>query len=519
LISSRIIPRPIATNPVPGRFTLPAELHIAPNAPTAERPARLLAAYLGCPRTDQGPPIRLSIEPSAASPESYRLEITPESVCLTAPAEAGLFHGAQTLRQLLARSPDGTSWPCLAMEDAPRLPWRGVMLDVARHFMPVEFLHDFVDLLALHKLNVLHLHLTDDQGWRVEIDGLPRLTEVGAWRAETMIGPAGSDRFDGVPHGGFYTRAQLANLVRHAMDRGVRIVPEIEMPGHARAALAAYPELGVHGRPVPVWTSWGICQDVFGVHERALDFCRDVLGQIVDVFPDRYVHIGGDECPSAQWEADPYSGSRAAELGLAGPPQLHGWFLGRIRDFLAECGRRGVSWDTAAPEPSGLPADLVLAAWLDPAHAARSIARGHQVLLTPHQSTFLDYPQRDDPDEPPGQPGHIVTLENVHGFDPLAHAGPLVSPDTTDPGVLGTQAQLWTEFLPTPADVLRAAFPRLCAFAEAAWSGVPRDYPDFRAALAAHAPQLVRLGALTGARADPSEVWSKARSRPAKIEV
>ena len=520
--NARIVPRPLAATPLSERFPLPAELRLTVG-PGAERPARLLAEYLDRPRTDQGPSIDLEIAPGTA-PESYRLHITPESVRLTAPAEAGLFHGVQTLRQLLALSPDGASWPCLTIEDAPLLPWRGVTLDVARHFMPLDFLYTFVDLLALHKLNVLHLHLTDDQGWRIEIDGLPRLTEVGAWRTETMIGPAGSDRFDGVPHGGFYTREELGGLVRYAADRGVRIVPEIEMPGHARAALAAYPELGVHGRPLPVWTSWGICADVFGVHDRALDFCRDVLGQVTDVFPDRYVHIGGDECPSVQWASDPWSRRRAAELGLAEPARLHAWFLGRIRDFLAESGRRGVSWDTAAPEPGGLPTDLVLAAWLDPAHAARSIARGHQVLLTPHQSTFLDYPQRDHPDEPPGQPGQIVTLEDVYSFDPLASADarlPVVSTETADPGVLGAQAQLWTEFLPTPGDVLRAAYPRLCAFAEAAWSDGPRDRSDFHAGLAAHTPLLVRLGALTARRAaDPSAVaWSKPGDRAAKIEA
>jgi hexosaminidase len=517
------VPRPLAATPSPGRFALPAELRLT-GGPGAERPTRLLAEYLDRPRTGQGPPIRLHIAPGGA-PETHHLEITPESVRLTAPDEAGLFHGVQSLRQLLALSPDGASWPCLTIEDAPLLPWRGVMLDVARHFMPLDFLYTFVDLLALHKLNVLHLHLTDDQGWRIEIDGLPRLTEIGAWRSETMIGPAGSDRFDGVPHGGFYTREELGGLVRHAADRGVRIVPEIEMPGHARAALAAYPELGVqHGRPQPVWTSWGISEDVFGVHERALDFCRDVLGQVTDVFPDRYVHIGGDECPSVQWESDPWSRGRAAELGLDEPARLHAWFLGRIRDFLAEAGRRGVSWDTAAPEPSGLPTDLVLAAWLDPAHAARSIARGHQVLLTPHKSTFLDYPQRDHPDEPPGQPGHIVTLEDVYGFDPLASGDarlPVVSGESTAPGVLGAQAQLWTEFLPTTGDVLRAAFPRLCAFAETAWSGGARDGSDFDARLAAHTPLLVRLGALTARRAaDPSTaVWSKPGDQAAKIEV
>jgi hexosaminidase len=417
-----IIPRPTCLTRAPGAFHLPAELNLS-IGPGAERPAALLAGYLGAdrPRTRQGPEIRLETSAAEGPAESYRLDITEGRVLLTAPMEAGLFYGVQTVRQLLAANP--ARLPCLTIEDAPLLPWRGLMIDVARHFMPLTFLYELIDDLALLKLNVLHLHLTDDQGWRIEIDGLPRLTEVGAWRSESMVGPAGSSRFDGVPHGGYYTRAELAALVRHAADRGIRVVPEIELPGHARAALAAYPELGVHGKQLPVWTSWGICEDIYGVHDAALGFLCEVLDQTVDIFPDRYVHLGGDECPTAQWESDAYSRRKAAELDLPSPAALHGWFLDRMRGFLADRGRRAVSWDNAAPEDDGrLPADLVLAAWLDPNHALRSIARGHQVLLTPHQSTFFDYPQHDRPDEPQGQPGGVTTLEDAYAFRPL-HAG------------------------------------------------------------------------------------------------
>ena len=499
-----IIPRPTTHTPAPGRFHLPTELHLTAVGPGAERPARLLAGYLGAdrPRTDQGPEIRLEITDPPAPTESYRLEITPESVRLSAPAEAGLFHGVQSLRQLLKHDDDSTrSLPCLTIEDTPLLPWRGLMIDAVRHFMPLDFLRELIDELALYKLNVLHLHLTDDQGWRIEIDGLPRLTEIGAWRTESMIGPAGSDRFDGVPHGGFYTRAELRALVGYAADRGVRIVPEIEMPGHARSALAAYPELGVHGKQLPVWTSWGICEDIFGVHEATFDFCREVLGQTIDIFPDRYVHLGGDECRTVQWESDPYSQRKAAELGLPSPAALHGWFLGRMHDFVTECGRRAIGWDAGTTtSPTGLPANLVLAAWLNPADAVRSIARGHQVLLAPHQMTFFDYPQRDAPDEPQGQPGRVTTLEDAYAFNPLVpDAGeilPVVDPfadGVQTPGVLGAQAQLWTEFLATPADVRYAVFPRLYAFAEAVWSQGPCEFADFRARLEPPCPHLAEL--------------------------
>lgn len=534
-----LIPRPTDLTSRPGRFVIPAALNLSAG-PGAERAAELLAGYLGRDRAraqaPNAPGIRLDLARTAdhgpASRESYALEIHADHVTLTAPYESGLFHGVQTLRQLLppdtadpATAPRASwSWPCLTIRDAPRLPWRGVLLDVARHFMPPEFLYRFVDLLALHKLNVLHLHLTDDQGWRIEIDGLPRLTEIGAWRAQSMVGPAGSDRFDGIAHGGYYSRHELKSLVQYAAARGVRIVPEIDMPGHARAALAAYPRLGNEpGRRLSVWTSWGVSEDIFGVHDEALDFCREVLGQTLDIFPGRYIHIGGDECPTRQWEVNAAARARVRELGLGSPAELHGWFLGRMRDFLTGHGRRAVCWDeTGHAADARLPADVALTAWRDPEHGLRAIRRGHQVIMAPHLSTYFDYPQRDHPDEPPGHPEGITTLQDVYRFEPLGSGLGVADPDDgLRPGVLGTQAQLWTEFAPTPAHVEYLAFPRLCALAEVAWSGSPsgdrgasgggqdgdgsrsdrraRDYADFSARLARHVRLLRALGVPVGA--------------------
>jgi hexosaminidase len=518
-----LVPRPAELALHPGRFVIPATLNLCAG-PGAGRAADLLAHYLGDDRARTNAPdtpgIRLDLVETAdrrlgndrgpADRESYALQIRTERVTLSAPQEAGLFHGVQTLRQLLpagAADPaaaSGTvwSWPCLTIRDAPRLPWRGVLLDVARHFMPPQFLYRFVDLLALHKLNVLHLHLTDDQGWRIEIDGLPLLTEIGAWRAQSMIGPAGSDRFDGVPHGGYYTRRELTSLVQYAAARGIRIVPEIDLPGHARAALAAYPRVGNEpDRRLSVWTSWGVSEDIFGVHDEALDFCREVLGQTLGLFPGRYIHIGGDECPTRQWETSAAARARVRELGLGSPAELHGWFLSQMRDFLAEHGRRAVCWDeTGHAADARLPADVALTAWREVEHGRRAVRRGHQVIMAPHLSTYFDYPQRDHPDEPPGHPQGITTLRDVYRFEPLAGALHVADPDDgLRPGVLGTQAQLWTEFAPTPAHVEYLAFPRLCALAEVAWSGT-RDYADFTARLARHAGLLRALGVPVGAR-------------------
>ncbi len=378
----------------------------------------------------------------------------------------------------------------MTVTDAPRLPWRGVLLDVARHFLPLEFLYRFVDQLALHKLSVLQLHLTDDQGWRMEIDSWPLLTEVGAWRSETVIGHPGSTSFDGIPHGGCYTQAELRDLVRYAALRGVTIVPEIDLPGHVRAALAAYPGLGNHpDRRLPVWTRFGVSEDILNVAEDTLDFCRDVLAEVVDVFPSRYVHVGGDECPTVQWASDPLALRRAAALGLPDTGALRGWYVSGLNDFLVARGRTTACWGEAS-EFGSLPTDALVMTWKDMRHGVRSIQRGHPVVMAPHRWTYFDYPQRDHPDEPLGQPGHVVTLSDVYGYEPLADHPPYAGHG----GVLGTQAQLWTEYAPTPEHVEYLAYPRLCALAEVAWSRAPRDYSDFLDRLGPHGQRLRSLG-------------------------
>ena len=507
-----IIPRPTELHLRPGRFTIPAAAHLAPGA-GAERAADLLAHYLGPDRArgTTGPAVTLSLDPALdrLGPEGYWLEITPDAVTLNAPYEAGLFHGVQSLRQLLPpqaavpeKAPaDAWYWPCVQITDSPRLSWRGVLLDVARHFLPLEFLFEFVDHLALHKLNVLHLHLTDDQGWRIEIEGRPLLTEIGALRKESMVGPAARkgapkdhiDMFDGVPHEGYYTARELRELVEYAAARGVNVVPEIEMPGHSRAILAAYPELGNYPENhLPVWTAWGISTDVLGVQEATMDFCREVLARTIEIFPSYYVHIGGEECPTGQWRTSPLALRRAAEEGLSDPAELHGWFLRTIHEFLAEQGRRAVAWDEAG-QSGDLPTDLVLTAWRDPSHGVRAATRGHQVIMAPHRSTYLDYPQSTSPLEPEGNPDHILTLAEVYNFDPLAGGLTAVSRGAGG-GVLGTQAQMWTEHMETPEHVLYLAYPRMCALAETAWSAGPRDFAEFRDRLEVHEQRLRLLG-------------------------
>ncbi|MEZ0067344.1 hexosaminidase [Streptacidiphilus sp. MAP12-20] len=507
-----IIPRPSELTPHPGRFVIGSALRLEPG-PGAEPAADLLAGYLGPgrARTHAGPVIRLGLDPShqlELGAEGYRLDIRPRRVELTAPAEAGLLNGVQTLRQLLPPAAlaadtapaDAWWWPCISIRDRPRLAWRGLLLDVARHFMPLDYLFETVDRLALHKLNVLHLHLTDDQGWRIEVDGLPRLTDIGAWRTESQIGPPGDFHLDGTAHGGYYSQRELRALVAHAAARGVTIVPEIEMPGHTRAALAAYPNLGNHpDRTLPVWTRWGISEDILSVDDHTLDFCRQVLAQTMSVFPARYVHIGGDECPTTAWHTSPEARRRAARLGFRGVDELHGWFLRQMHDFLAAHDRRAACWDETGHSAGRLPEAMALTAWRDPDHGARAVAHGHQVIMAPHTSTYLDYPQSTQPEEPQGQPGEIVTLEDVHAFDPLGGGAlPVGDPAGMAPGVLGVQAQLWTEYAPTPAHTDYLAYPRLCALAETAWSTGPRELEEFLGRLDHHRHRLRALGVPVG---------------------
>ncbi|RSM82477.1 beta-hexosaminidase [Kibdelosporangium aridum] len=486
-----LIPRPHRMITRPGHFTLDSKTAIRAGQGTelaVELLREQIAGTVGLPpKITRDGTIALSLDPRliGMGEEGYSLTVSPQAIVLRAARNAGLLHGIQSLRQLMMTAA-GRRIPCVDISDRPRFAWRGAMIDVARHFMPVSFLRRFVDLLALHKLNVLHLHLTDDQGWRMPVRRYPALTEIGAWRPESMIGPAGSTKFDGTPHGGAYTRRELLDLVRYASERGVTIVPEIEMPGHAMAALAAYPELGnFPDREVGVWTGWGVSEAIFGVQEATLDFCREVLSEVMEIFPSPWIHIGGDECPTVEWERSPVARQRIATEGLAGPSELRGWFLGQISRFLVRHGRQPVCWDDGDHSGS-LPAEAMVMAWRDAEHGLAAAQRGHQVVMTPWRSTYLDYPQSAQ-GEPPGQPGGIVTLEDVYRQE--------VRPSTWDAelssAAVGTQGQLWTEFAAVAEAVEYLAFPRLCALAENAWSG---QWPDFAERLAQHESRLKELG-------------------------
>ncbi len=444
---------------------------------------------------------RLEAGLSHLGKEGYRLEIAPDRVLAQAPQPNGLFYAMQTLRQLLPpalfsqKAARGVDWslPCLEIEDQPRFAWRGAMLDTARHFMPKSFVLKFIDLLALHKLNSFHWHLTEDQGWRIEIMRYPRLTEVGAWRTETLVGhfDGSFDNlvFDGMPHGGFYTQDDIREVVAYAQARFINVVPEIEMPGHSQAAVAAYPDLGNTGQQLAVSTIWGIHEHVFNVEESTFEFLTNVLDEVLELFPSPFIHVGGDECPKKEWRESPAAQAKMRELGLKDEDELQSWFIKRIDAYLTGKGRRLIGWDEILE--GGLAANAAVMSWRGEEGGIAAANAGHDVVMAPYQYTYIDYYQAEDSASEPLAIGGYLPLEKVYSYEPIPAA---IAPDKAH-HVLGTQAQLWAEYIATPEHCEYMAFPRLCALAETAWLPTgAKDLHGFKQRLEGHLQRLDAYG-------------------------
>lgn len=493
-----IIPLPSTMRWTDGTFTFGGDTVVSGPADLAATARRVLAPSTGLPLalgTADADVLVLATDDRLGA-EAYELTVEPAAVRITGGSSAGVFYGLQSLRQLLpaavfrqAPLPD-TRWevPCGEIADEPRFGWRGAHLDVGRHFLPKPFLFRFVDLLAMHKLNVLHLHLTEDQGWRFESHRYPRLTEVGAHRTETRL--PREKRGDGQPHGGFYTQDDLRELVAYAADRFVTIVPEVELPGHAQAAIAAYPELGNQpGRRLPVHTAWGVNENVLNAEDSTLRFFQDVYEELLDVFPGRYVHVGGDECPKVQWEKSDRAQRLITERGLADENELQSWFIREMATWLAARDRRLVGWDEILE--GGLAPGATVMSWRGEEGGVAAAQVGHDVVMAPGSHTYFDHSQSDDPGEPHAIGGHDLPLERVYGYEPVP--AELTAAEASR--VLGSQCQLWTEYLPTPRHVEYMAFPRMCAFAEVVWSAADRrSYDDFTERLTGHLARLDALG-------------------------
>ncbi|KAA2262447.1 beta-N-acetylhexosaminidase [Solihabitans fulvus] len=501
-----LLPRPVELRPADGLLSLDAGTTLdADDADDAAEPAAAwlrgaLRAATGLPLRPAGAEstIRFATVATVTEPEGYRLRVDADGVLVEAADPAGAFYAAQTIRQLLGAPAFRTGavhsgpWrlPFGEIVDHPRFGWRGGLLDVARHFMPKADVLRFVDLLAAHKLNVLHLHLTDDQGWRFEVRRYPKLTEVGAWRTESRAGHRTEGVFDGRPHGGYYTQDDLREIVAYAAERHVTVVPEIDLPGHMQAAIAAYPALGNTSAQLPVWTDWGINENVLNVADGTLEFLRHVFDELLEVFPGTVIGLGGDEVPTTQWRDNAVAARRMAELGATDPAELHGWIIRQIAEHLAAQGRTAYGWDEIL-DVGPLPAGAVVASWRGEEAGVAAVRAGHDVVMCPEKHVYLDYRQSELADEPIPV-GRLLTVEDVYRYEPI--------PDGVtgaEPGrVLGAQANVWTEFLDSPRRVDYAAFPRLSAFAEVVWSRPEDRKPEefLRRLAADHLPRLDALG-------------------------
>jgi hexosaminidase len=447
-----------------------------------------------------GPPIRektkqiICKKGRGLGEEACRLTISPQAVTLEAAGKPGMYHGLQILRQLfLSRDSPGTAEiPCVEIEDWPRFPWRGFMLDVSRHFYSLGFIKKLIDVLSLHHINKFHWHLTDDQGWRLPVPAYPLLTETGSRRLDSRTG-----RYKE----GFYTAEEIRELVSWAAARQVEIIPEVDLPGHTSAVLAAYPGLGCTGGPYRVEERFGVMEDVLCAgNDGIFDLFSAIFGTLAELFPSPYVHIGGDEVPSTRWAACPKCQKRLEETGLKNPGELQSWITLKLAKMLAERGKIAIGWDEVLEdtEKCPLPRDVVVMSWRGQEGGVRGSRRGHQVIMTPNsQGCYLDYKHRDDSEEP-GQLG-IGSLYQGYTLNPVP---PELSPEEAG-RILGGQGNLWSELIYAGKIAEYMIFPRICAIAEALWTARrPGDFAGFRGRLEVHQKRLDRLGILQY-RGDP----------------
>ncbi len=477
-----IIPRPVQVIESQGSFILSHQSDIVMMGdpqqllPLAEQVKNELSLYLIKP-----PDIVRSSNPKAGSVvfildpsdtigiEGYWLAITAKGIVIRSAGVAGLFYGFQSLRQMLplpgAAKQKGISLAFVEITDRPRFQWRGMHLDVSRHFMPKEFILKYIDFLAMHKMNTFHWHLTDDQGWRIEIKKYPLLTSIGGWRKGTAIGHNSSKPriYDNKPYGGFYTQEEIREIVSYAVARHVTIVPEIEMPGHAQAAIAAYPWLGCRDTTIEVRMEWGISRYIFNVSDTTFRFLEDVLTEVMDLFPSRYIHIGGDEAVKDQWRASAGIQTKIKALGLKDEDELQSWFIRRIESFLNAHGRRLIGWDEITE--GGLAPDATVMVWRGTAAAWSATNEKHQVIMCPGSHCYFDNYQGFIDDEPLAI-GGFTTTEKVYSFDPV----PDYMAEENAKRIIGAQGNVWTEYILTPSQVEYMIFPRMTALSEVLWS-------------------------------------------------
>ena len=425
--------------------------------------------------------IVLKLGLTAENPEAYQLTVTGKTVTIAAPTEAGVFRGIQTLRKSLPVVAEAkVVLPPVTIRDYPRFKYRGMMLDVSRHFFTLDSVKRYIDMLALHNLNYFHWHLSDDQGWRIEIKKYPKLTEIGSKRKETVIG-RNSGKYDGIPYGGYYTQEEAKEIVAYAKERYITVVPEIDMPGHMLAALTAYPELGCTGGPYEVWTQWGVAEDVLCAgNDKTLAFIDGVLEELIQIFPSPYIHVGGDECPKVRWEKCPKCQARIKKLGLkpkdghSSEERLQSFIISHAENFLNAHGRKIIGWDEILE--GGLAPNATVMSWRGTEGGIEAARQGHDVIMTPTTYLYFDYYQTKDTKDEPLAIGGYVPIENVYHFEPV----PAVLTPDQKRHIIGLQANLWVEYIPAFKQVEYMVLPRMAALSEVQWT-LPekKNYEDF----------------------------------------
>jgi hexosaminidase len=493
-----IIPAPLSLKELPGQFVFSkkSKIILSPvnneNRLAADFLARLIKNPSGLEiqvvegSKATGGSVYMAIDTSVSNNEGYTLSVSSRKIIIRAKSAVGLFYAVQTIRQLLPAEVEKDSLvkdikmtvPACEISDEPRFSYRGMHLDVGRHMFPVEYIKRYIDMIALHKMNTFHWHLTEDQGWRIEIKKYPRLTSVGAFRKETIVGHAGKKpyKYDGIPYGGFYTQDEVKDIVAYAKSKFITVIPEIEMPGHSLAALAAYPQLSCTGGPFEVGTKWGVVDDVYCAgKEETFKFLEDVLTEVIALFPSDYIHIGGDECPKTNWAKCPLCQKRIKDEGLKDEKELQSYFIRRIEKFLISKGKRLIGWDEILE--GGLAPEATVMSWRGTAGGIDAAKQGHDVIMSPNKYVYLDYYQC----EPEGQPlaiGGYLPLESVYSFDP--QFAELMAEEQKH--ILGLQGNVWTEYIPTPEHMEYMSYPRMFAISEIGWtSGSKKDFEDFLA--------------------------------------
>ena len=487
-----VIPKPSKVEKTKGTFTLTENTKIIYPAgdEKMKRNAQFLSDYLfeiTGKRLSTGSSgsksnaIVLDKKLKSQNQEAYTLTVSSKSIVINGAGPAGVFYGIQTLRK---STPIGENskitYPAVSISDAPRFAYRGMHLDIARHFQSVEFVKKYIDIIALHNVNKFHWHLTDDQGWRIEIKKYPKLTEVGAWRSETVIGH-NTGKFNGKPHGGFYTQDEIRDLVKYAAERHITVIPEVDLPGHMVAALAAYPELGCTGGPYEVEKKWGVFDDVLCVgKEQTFTFLEDVLTETMELFPSEYIHIGGDECPKVRWEACPHCQAKIKELGLKDDSKhkkefyLQSYVTERIEKFLNERGRKIIGWDEILE--GELAPNATVMSWRGMDGGVTAAQMGHDVIMTPSSHVYFDHYQSMDRSKEPEAIGGYSSVARVYELEPV----PAVLTPEQGKHILGVQANIWTEYIPFSTQVEYMLLPRLAALSEVQWlQPDKKNYMDF----------------------------------------